>query len=217
MTEEEITAILDEETSNDEPGSKLWADLCTWAFSQDPEIPSSDEMTTAEAQQLLDKAANEVEGLETAEAWRSAARYFQAENFHGLSRPACARAIALDHGRARPKRPAPPLELVRDAAQRVLGARTIEVMVNDGGVVELFLVVKAVTAPRGPDEVAVDQVCAIGLEADVGDELLFPFYYLLADEDMASDQRASGIATLLGIPGDAFEAMQRELARRIPG
>jgi hypothetical protein len=233
--EEEIVAILDGEGPNDEPESKLWADLYTWAFSQDPEIPSSDEMTAAEAQRLLDKAAAEVEGLKTAEEWRSAARYFQAENFHGLERPACARAIALAKGCSHERetvdptssappaiepgaadRPAPPLDAALDAAKKVLGSRAIEAVVNDVGVVELYLVVHAVTTPRDPDEIAIDQVRAKGLEADEGDELLFPFYYLRDDEEMASDQRRSGIATLLKIPSDAFDAMQRELASRIP-
>ena len=231
MNEEEaIVAILDGEGPNSEPESKLWKDLAEWAFSQEPEIPSSDEMTAADARRLLDEAAAEVEGLKTAEEWRSAARYFQAENFHGLERPACARAIALAKGGGRERetvdttssarraiepraadRPAPALDTVLAAAKKVLGSRTIETVVNDLGVVELYLVVRAVTAPRGPNEIGIDQVGAKGLEVDEGDELLFPFYYLPDDEEMASDQRHSGIATLLNIPSDAFDAMQREL------
>jgi hypothetical protein len=94
--EDEVTAILDDEGSPDESGSQLWHDLSTWVFAhRDPEIPSSNEMTTPIAETLLEDAVAKVGGLQTAEDWRSAARYFQAENVHGLARPAARRALAL--------------------------------------------------------------------------------------------------------------------------
>lgn len=96
MTEdEEIAAMLDDDGPVDESDSKLWADLAKWAFAEGRDIPASGDMTTAQAERLLDDAAATVSGLETAEEWQSAGRYFQAENFHGLERPACARALAL--------------------------------------------------------------------------------------------------------------------------
>jgi hypothetical protein len=110
-------------------------------------------------------------------------------------------------------RSAPTLDAALAAARRVLGDRTIEAMVNEAGVVELYLVVHAVTTPHGPDEIALDRIRAKGLEADEGDELLFPFYYLPDDAGMAADQRHTGLAALLDIPPGAFDAMQRELAR----
>jgi hypothetical protein len=110
-------------------------------------------------------------------------------------------------------RPAPSRDIAVAAAKRVLGDRTIEAIVNEVGIVELYLVVHAVTAPHGPDEISLAQIRAKGLEADEGDELLFPFYYLPEDDEMASDQQDSGLASLLDIPPDAFDAMQRELAR----
>lgn len=66
-----------------ENGSALWHDLSVWAFAQSPEI---------------DDAAKKVAGLETPAQWRSAGRYFQAENFHGLERPACDRADRREGG-----------------------------------------------------------------------------------------------------------------------
>jgi hypothetical protein len=96
MTEDdEINAILDSAGPTNEPDSKLWADLAKWGFADGRDIPPSDEMTDAQAEALLDEAAATVSGLTTAEDWKSAGRYFQAENFHGLERPACTRAIAL--------------------------------------------------------------------------------------------------------------------------
>ena len=93
-----ITRCLDygsEADAEKESESKLWADLATWAFSQDPEIP--DEMTSATAESLLDKAGREVKGLRAVAAWKSAARYFEAENFHALTGPACMRAKRLEN------------------------------------------------------------------------------------------------------------------------
>jgi hypothetical protein len=91
--DDEVAAILDANVDGEET-TQLWTDLAKWAFAQ-PDIPSSDEMRLAIAKALLDKATAEVDGLQTAEQWASAARYFQAENFHGLTRPACIRAIKL--------------------------------------------------------------------------------------------------------------------------
>jgi hypothetical protein len=76
-----------------ETSSPLWEALGEWAFADEQEdIPSASEMTAAEAERLLDDAAAHVPGLAGPEAWRSAARYFDAENFHGLTMPACRRA-----------------------------------------------------------------------------------------------------------------------------
>ncbi|MES2642883.1 MAG: hypothetical protein V4850_25590 [Myxococcota bacterium] len=96
LTQAELSACLDDDGSRGESGSPLWRDLANWAFAQVPEIPSSDVITHAQAEALLDAAAREVSGLETPEQWRSAARYFQAENFHGLEVPACRRAKRID-------------------------------------------------------------------------------------------------------------------------
>ena len=82
------------EAAEKEAGSKLWADLAKWAFAQEPEIPR--ELTAAAADKLLAKASREVKGLRTAAAWKSAARYFEAENFHALTVPACLRAKRLE-------------------------------------------------------------------------------------------------------------------------
>lgn len=75
-----------------ESSSQLWNDLGEWAFDDDREIPAAGDMTRAEAERLLDDAAAHVPGLTGPDAWRSAARYFESENFHGLEGPACERA-----------------------------------------------------------------------------------------------------------------------------
>ena len=92
-----INGCLDygsEKAAETESKSKLWADLAAWAFAQDPEIPVEPKPAAAEA--LLDKAAREVKGLRTVASWKSAARYFNAENFHALTDPACLRARRLE-------------------------------------------------------------------------------------------------------------------------
>ena len=83
-----------EEAAEKESSSKLWNDLATWAFAQIPEIPI--DLTPAAAEVLLDSAARKVKALRTATAWKSAARYFEAENFHALTGPACMRAKRLE-------------------------------------------------------------------------------------------------------------------------
>lgn len=107
---------------------------------------------------------------------------------------------------------APPVDAVLAAGHKALGTRTLEAIVNDAGVVELYVVVQPVASPSGPDEIALDQARAHGIEADDGDELLFPVYYLPDDEDKADDQQQSGFAALLEIPVEAFHEIQRELA-----
>lgn len=65
----------------------LWIALSIWAFSKEqlrePPYPDESELVT-----LL----QEIEGIvgvpQSAKAWRSVARCFQAENFHALERPA---------------------------------------------------------------------------------------------------------------------------------
>jgi hypothetical protein len=99
----EIDRILSDYSDPKESESRLWRDLATWAFSRDPEIPA--DIPRKLVAQLLDDAAAQVKELKTATAWASAARYFQAENFHDLEGPAAARAVALKKG-ARAKKPA---------------------------------------------------------------------------------------------------------------
>lgn len=225
--EHDIVAILDDPDHPEEPQSQLWDDLATWVFEEDDdgelvrEIPSSDEMTADVADRLLDEAAIRVQGLKNGSDWASAARYFEAENVHGLSGPAARRAIAIGHrgptaasrgSRAIETRPALPLDAVLAAARRVLGARNIEAAVNDAGIVELFVVVRSVAAPRGPDEIDLEKARAQGFHADEGDELLVQFHYLPADRGQAIDMHELGMASLFGIPSHAFDAMQRELA-----
>jgi hypothetical protein len=103
------------------------------------------------------------------------------------------------------------LDAVIAAATKVLGPRGIETIVNEVGVVEIYVVVRAVTAPREPGEIAIAEARARGVEADEGDELLFPVYYLPEDEPKAVAQQRSGIATLLDIRSGALDAIQREL------
>ena len=99
--ETEIGAILDSHDHPDESESQLWHDLARWVFAEDDdgervrEIPASYEMTDEVAETLLDEVASQVPGLETASDWASAARYFEAENNHGLKGPDARRAIAL--------------------------------------------------------------------------------------------------------------------------
>lgn len=92
-TDERIDAMLQDDSPED-AASGLWNVLSRWVFGHDPEIPASDEMTPQLAEQLLDEAA-EVGGITTAAQWASAARYFTAENVHGLVVPACQRALRL--------------------------------------------------------------------------------------------------------------------------
>jgi hypothetical protein len=82
-------------TTEAEMSSPLWTDLGTWAFAfadAEEDIPSASEMTVAEAERLLDDAAAHVPGLAGRDAWQLAARFFDNENFHGLTMPACRRA-----------------------------------------------------------------------------------------------------------------------------
>jgi hypothetical protein len=88
------------EAAEKEARSQLWADLAKWAFAQEPEIPR--DLSTAAADALLAKASREVKGLRSVAAWQSAARYFEAENFHALTVPACLHARRLET-QAKPK------------------------------------------------------------------------------------------------------------------
>ena len=87
-----IMRILSDYSDPHEPESRLWRDLATWVFA----CPRAfvDGISEKAAHVALDDAAQRVNGLTTAAAWRSAARYFQAENFHDLEGPAAARALA---------------------------------------------------------------------------------------------------------------------------
>lgn len=74
----------------DEPDSPLWDHLAGWASKQS----IAGTLPEPAAQRLLDAAAKAVPELKAAADWRSAGRYFQAENFHALARPACRRGLA---------------------------------------------------------------------------------------------------------------------------
>lgn len=107
----------------------------------------------------------------------------------------------------------PDEDRVLAAAREVLGGRTLELITNpDTGVIELYIVVVAAERPTPPDEVDVARLAASGIEADVGDELLFPIYYMPADEDLAHSQDAS-MARLLHYPINAWASMRRALDR----
>jgi len=93
----------------------------------------------------------------------------------------------------------------------VLGARTCEAIENDDGMVELLVVVQAVTSPGSRNEVDVAALARCGIEADNGDELLFPIFYRRDDVGQAHHQVQSGLAALLGLPADTIELMQRAL------
>lgn len=73
-----------------EEDSRLWARLTTWAFAQE----MGKAPTPAQIEDLLDAAHKAVPELKTPADWRSAGRYFQAENFHALAPAACRRGIA---------------------------------------------------------------------------------------------------------------------------
>jgi hypothetical protein len=97
MNREKLAACLSMGASPDEWKSALWSALSDWAWSHDPDdIPDSESMTAELAKELLDDAVRRVPGLNTAAGWRSAARYFQAENFHGFVVPCCERALILE-------------------------------------------------------------------------------------------------------------------------
>ena len=94
-----IVRILADYSDPDESESRLWRDLATWVFACPRALV--DGVSEVAADKALDDAARRVKGLTTAAAWGSAARYFQAENFHDLEGPAAARAVAM----ARPRVP----------------------------------------------------------------------------------------------------------------
>jgi hypothetical protein len=94
---ESLAACLSTGASPDEWKSALWTALADWAWSYDPDdIPDAESMTADQAAELLDDARRQVPGLDSADGWRSAARYFQAENFHGFVVPCCERALQLE-------------------------------------------------------------------------------------------------------------------------
>ena len=107
----------------------------------------------------------------------------------------------------------PTEEQVLSAAREVLGKRCLEWFTNEEtGVVEMFVVVNVATHPLPPDQVDLVGLRKCGIEAEVGDELLFPIYYLPQDEARAVAQDPS-IAMMLGYPRNVFEVMARALAR----
>jgi hypothetical protein len=110
--------------------------------------------------------------------------------------------------------PWPSPEQLIVAAQKALGERSFEVTVDeDTARVELFLVVQVARVPSSRDEVTSAALRRHGIEADDGDELLFPVYYRSDDIGQAFDQRRSGLAALLGLPEDTIESVQGALVR----
>jgi hypothetical protein len=70
-----------------ESSSQLWRDLAKFAFalSDEEAHPATPQLVN----RVLERAAAQVEGLSSEQEWQSAARYFQAENFHAFEVPAC--------------------------------------------------------------------------------------------------------------------------------
>lgn len=105
-----------------------------------------------------------------------------------------------------------------EAAAMALGPRSFEAIADkDTASVELHLVVRAALAPRSRDEINLAELRRHGIEADDGDELLFPVYYRRDDIGKASDQRRTGLAALLGLPEDTIASVQGALAADAAG
>ncbi len=119
-----------------------------------------------------------------------------------------------DDGEAKAdEEPCPSPEQLLEAAAKVLGARSFEATADEGTeIVELFLVVRAALAPRSRDEIKLAELRRHGIEAEDGDELLFPIYYRRDDIGQASDQRRTGLTALLGLPEDTIASVQDALA-----
>ncbi|HEY1557280.1 MAG TPA: hypothetical protein VGF94_20730 [Kofleriaceae bacterium] len=111
-----IARILADYSDPDEPESRLWRDLAKWVFACPRELV--DGVSKRAADHALEDAARRVKGLTTAAAWGSAARYFQAENFHDLEGPAAARAVASAKRAARAPKPRSPRKTRRSRARR---------------------------------------------------------------------------------------------------
>jgi N utilization substance protein A len=83
---------------------------------------------------------------------------------------------------------------VKTAAKRALGdQRDIEAQYNEEtGEVELFQVIQVVERVENAfREVSSEQAQELGLEAEVGDELLFQIFYLPRDRERASARRSA--------------------------
>lgn len=74
---------VDDAAEDDVP--ELWTRLSDWAWPYDAAhgIPTSDEMTEARANEILD-AADAAVGPLSGQQWETASEYFEAENLHGL-------------------------------------------------------------------------------------------------------------------------------------
>jgi len=135
-------------------------------------------------------------------------------NVHGEASPQELQSTLEDEGDAdvEDEEPAYSAEAVLAAAEKVLGARTYEASADDDtGVVHLFVVVCAVRTPGSRDEIDLAALGRLGIEADDGDEMLFPIYYRRDDLGPASDQRQLGLTALLGLPDDTIGALQPAL------
>jgi N utilization substance protein A len=82
-------------------------------------------------------------------------------------------------------------QAILTAAKKTFGAdREMEAKYNEEtGGVDLFLIVNVVESDPDPDrEIAADAASRHGLEAELGDELLFQIFYRAEDSDRASEQ-----------------------------
>src|SRR5690242_5996086 len=84
-------------------------------------------------------------------------------------------------------------QAILTAAKRTFGMnREMEAKYNaETGSVDLFLIVNVVEDPEDAipgREISVDQARSAGLEAELGDELLFQVFYRVADEERALEQ-----------------------------
>ncbi len=85
---------------------RIWKKLRKWAFSPRRDIESHGEMTKPKAKKYLDSAAKSIPELRTANSWEQASRFFDSENFHGLTEPAWDRAQALKAKKKKSKKKA---------------------------------------------------------------------------------------------------------------
>lgn len=131
----------------------------------------------------------------------------------GRATPECLQPTLEDDEEEVDEEPWPSPEQLIEAARKALGARSFEVNADeDTARVELFVVVRVARVPSSRDEITSAALRRHGIEADDGDELLFPVYYRRDDIEQASDQRRSGLAELLGLPEDTIASVQGALA-----
>src|SRR5437763_1176617 len=85
-------------------------------------------------------------------------------------------------------------QAILTAAKKVFGLhREVEAQYNDEiGAVDLFQICYVVEGPEAAlgREITKDGAKAHGLEAEIGDELLFQIFYRMEDAEKASDQES---------------------------